>query len=220
VKSSTRTSSRKPASKSHASPIQRAIRLVKGALSSEQTATELLKSQHDEVKALFKKIEKASTRGAKTKLFDELAANLTAHDAIEREIFYPACEKAMGMTDLLGEALVEHGVVEFSLYQADQARRDASFSFKCQVLSEIVEHHVKEEEEDFFPKAERALGRDKLVELATRMNERFELAKASSFRPPLHSNLKQVLAGALKPSKRPAKKPASVPQAVKRRRAA
>jgi hypothetical protein len=204
--------------------MHRAMRLVKGALSREETATELLKTQHEEVKALFKKIEKASTRGAKTKLFDQLAASLAAHDAIEREIFYPACEKAMGMTDLLGEALVEHGVVEFSLYQADQARRDASFSFKCQVLSEIVEHHVKEEEGDFFPKVERALGREQLAELAVRMKQRFELAKASSFRPPLHDNLKQVLAGALKPGKKPekrsARKPSSVAQAVKRRRAA
>lgn len=223
MKSSTRTS-RKPKSKSRPSPVQRAMRLVKGALSHEQTATQLLKSQHEEVKALFKKIEKASTRAAKTKFFDQLAADLAAHDAIEREIFYPACEKAMGMTDLLGEALVEHGVVEFSLYQADQARRDASFSFKCQVLSEIVEHHVKEEEEDFFPKVERALGREQLIELAARMKQRFETAKASSFRPPLHSNLKQVLAGALKPSKKSAarggRSPASAVQPAKRRRAA
>ena len=221
MKSSTRTSRRKTASKSQPSAVERAIRLVKGALSHEQTATDLLKAQHEEVKELFKKIEKASTRGAKTKLFDQLAANLAAHDAIERELFYPACEKAMGMTDLLGEALVEHGVVEFSLYQADEARRDASFSFKCQVLSEIVEHHVKEEEEEFFPKVERALGREKLVELAVRMKERFEAAKASSFRPPLHSNLKQVLAGALKPAKKGAgRKTAASVQAAKRRRAA
>jgi hypothetical protein len=220
VKSSTRSSSRKTAGKSQPSPVQRAMRLVKGALGNEQSATELLKTQHDEVKALFKKIEKASTRAAKTKLFDELAANLVGHDAIEREIFYPACEKAMGMTDLLGEALVEHGVVEFSLYQADQARRDASFSFKCQVLSEIVEHHVKEEEEDFFPKVERALGREKLMELGARMKERFEAAKASSFRPPLHSNLKQVLAGALKPAKRGAARKSSLNPSSKRRRAA
>ncbi|MET0792991.1 MAG: hemerythrin domain-containing protein [Polyangiaceae bacterium] len=224
MKSSTRSTSRKTPSKARTNPLQRAMRLVKGALSHEQTATELLKTQHEEVKTLFKKIEKANTRAAKTKLFDQLAASLAAHDAIEREIFYPACEKAMGMTDLLGEALVEHGVVEFSLYQADEARRDASFSFKCQVLSEIVEHHVKEEEEDFFPKVERALGREKLIELAARMKERFEAAQASSFRPPLHSNLKQVLAGALKPVKkdppRSGRKSAALGQAVKRRRAA
>ncbi len=187
-----------------------------------QSAIDLLKTQHEEVKTLFKRIEKASTRAAKTKFFDELAANLAAHDAIEREIFYPACEKGMGMTDLLGEALVEHGVVEFSLYQADQARKDKDFSFKCQVLSEIVEHHVKEEEEDFFPKVQKALGKDKLLELGAQMKARFEQAKAKDYHPALKSNLKQVLAGALKPSKSrtsASRKPPTLP-ASKRRKAA
>ena len=93
-------------------------------------------------------------------------------------------------------------MVEFSLYQADQARQSKDFPFKCQVLSEIVEHHVKEEEEDFFPKVEKALGRDKLIQLAARMKERFEATQQADFRAPLHSNLKQVLRGTLKPVKR------------------
>jgi hypothetical protein len=108
----------------------------------------------------------------------------------------------MGMSDLLGEALVEHGVVEFSLYQADQARKDKDFSFKCKVLSELVEHHVEEEEEEFFPKVQKALGKEKLLELGARMKARFEQATAKDYHPDLKSNLKQVLAGALKPAKR------------------
>jgi hypothetical protein len=169
-----------------------------------QPATKLLTQQHEEVKALFKKIEKSKSRAEKTKLFEELAANLVAHDAIEREIFYPACKRAMGMTDMLGEALVEHGVVEFSVYQADQAGKD-DFDFKCKVLSEIVEHHVKEEEDEFFPKVEKALGKDKLQQLGVRMKERFEQAKSEDFRGPLAANLKQVLAGAIEPAKRSAR---------------
>jgi len=190
-----------------------------GKQSQPASAIDLLKTQHELVKTLFKRIEKASTRSAKTKLFDQLAANLAAHDAIEREIFYPACEKGMGMTDLLGEALVEHGVVEFSLYQADRARKDKDFSFKCQVLSEIVEHHVKEEEQDFFPKVEKALGKDKLLELGARMKQRFEQAKAKDYHPALKSNLRQVLAGALKPAKRASRRSPAVPPS-KRRKAA
>jgi hypothetical protein len=187
-----------------------------------QPATKLLMQQHEEVKALFKRIEKSKSRAEKTKLFEEVAANLVAHDAIEREIFYPACKRAMGMTDLLGEALVEHGVVEFSVYQADQAGKD-DFDFKCKVLSELVEHHVKEEEDEFFPKVEKALGRDRLEQLGARMKERFEEAKAEDFRGPLAENLKQVLAGTIEPTKRSGR--SSAPSSVrlsksKRRRAA
>ena len=164
-------------------------------------ATDLLKSQHREVESLFKRIEKAKQDEQKQELFEELASNLVAHDAIEREIFYPACEEEMGMDELLGEALVEHGVVEFSLYQADQSQGDDDFEFKCTVLKEAVEHHVKDEEKEFFPKVEKALGKARLEELAEQMEERFEAAKAEDFRTPLQRNLKEVLAGALKPGR-------------------
>ncbi len=185
------------------SPVRTAVRLVKSALGANEDAISLLKEQHEEVKALFKKIEKTTARPRKVALFEELASKLVGHDAIEREIFYPACERGMGMTDLLGEALVEHGVVEFSLYEADQARRGKDFAFKCKVLSEIVEHHVEEEENEFFPKVKKALGKEQLVSLGERMKARFEQALAEGdFRTPLHANLKQVLAGTLEPGRR------------------
>jgi len=163
-------------------------------------ATDLLKKQHKEVQDLFKKIEKSKDDGTKSELFEELAANLVAHDGIERQIFYPACEEAMGMNDMLGEALVEHGVVEFMLYQADQAQGEDDFEYKCAVLQEMLEHHIEEEEKEFFPKVERALGKERLEELTMEMEERFEELKAEDFRTPLHDNLKQVLAGAIKPA--------------------
>lgn len=200
--------------------LQRAGKALKEAMAPTQNAIELLKSQHDEVAALFKGIEKAKTPAKQRELFDELASKLVGHDAIEREIFYPACEKGMGMTDLLGEALVEHGFVEFGLYQADQARMAKDFAFKCQVLGEVVEHHVKEEEEEFFPKVEKALGKAKLEELGARMKARFDETQAEGdFRTPLHSNLAQVMAGVLKPSKRKTSKKITVAP-IKRRKAA
>jgi len=159
-------------------------------------ATNLLMAQHKEVKTLFKHIEKAKAIGEKRELFEELAQNLVAHDAIEREIFYPACKKVMGMTALLGEALVEHGVIEFSLYLADEAKGDEDFDHKVTVLREMVDHHVKEEEEDFFPKVAKALGDELLEELGARMEDRFDKVKKHDFRSPLHKNLKLVLSGA------------------------
>lgn len=160
-------------------------------------ATDLLKDQHKEVATLFKHIESAKGGAEKNKLFEELAKNIAGHDAIEREIFYPACQKEMGTTDLLGEALVEHGVVEFSLYLADQARGEDDFDFKITVLREIIEHHVEEEENELFPKVEKALGAEMLEQLGAEMEERFEESKEDDFRPPLHDNLSQVLAGAM-----------------------
>jgi hemerythrin superfamily protein len=191
-------------------------------------ATDLLKKQHKEVADLFEKIEKARDAAKKKPLFEELAGNLAAHDAIEREIFYPACEEKMGITDLLGEALVEHGVVEFSLFLADQALGEDDFDYKVTVLKEIVEHHVEEEEKEFFPKVEKALGDARLEELCLEMKARFEEAKAADFRGPLHENLRQVLEGVLEPApakstKKPVAKkaaPAKPRKAAAKKRAA
>jgi hemerythrin superfamily protein len=159
-------------------------------------ATDLLKSQHHEVANLFSRIENSRRDDEKRSLFEELASSLAAHDAIERELFYPACEEVMGQTELLNEAIVEHGVVEFSLYLADQALGQDDFDAKLTVLKEIVEHHVDEEEEEFFPKVERALGAEALKELGVAMKVRFDEAKEEDFRGPLHENLRAVLAGA------------------------
>jgi hemerythrin superfamily protein len=161
-------------------------------------ATDLLKAQHREVERLFKSIEKAEDKGEKRELFEKLAQNLVGHDAIEREIFYPACEKQMGMTDLLGEALVEHGLVEFSLYRADQALGQKDFEHRVTVLKETIAHHVEEEEEELFPKVEKALGSELLQQLCARMERRFEQAMTEDFRGPLADNLRQVLDGKTK----------------------
>lgn len=205
--------------------LDRALGFVQQTLSSEDTAIDLLERQHREVKALFKAIEEAKARPAKTKLFEQLAANLVAHDAIEREIFYPACERKLGMNELLGESLVEHGVVEFCLYQAERATKRDDFPFKCQVLSEMVLHHVKEEERELFPEVKRAFSDAELKSLGKRMSARFEQATSEDFRAPLRRNLAQVLAGALEPGKRASKarkqrRPSAGPKSVRRRRAA
>jgi hypothetical protein len=171
-------------------------------------ATDLLKQQHDEVKELFEKVESASRSATKRQLFAELAANLVAHDGIERELFYPACEEEMGMTDLLGEALVEHGLVEFSLYQADQAQGEDDFDYKVKVLKEALEHHIEEEEQELFPKVNRAFEKGALETLGTELEEKFEQLKQGDYRAPLHANLKQVLQGALKPSPKAKSAPA------------
>jgi len=161
-------------------------------------ATKLLKAQHDEVKALFKRLEsQGSSPGAK-EIFEELAHNLVAHDAIEREIFYPACERVIGLTDQLAEALVEHGYVEYGLYQADLALEEDSFEAKCRVLKEVVLHHAQEEEDDLFPEVRAAIDASELDALGARMEARFEVVKQAEYRQLVRENLLQVMSGALK----------------------
>ena len=168
------------------------------AQSVGMNAIELLEDQHHEMSRLFKALATAE-RADKPGLFRKLAATLCAHDAIERQVFYPACEEVMGLSPDLGEALVEHGVIEFCLYQANEAVGELDFDFKCKVLEEMVEHHVQEEEDEFFPAARKALGDDTIEALGDEMQEAFEDALAEDYQLPLYENLRQVLAGVIQP---------------------
>jgi hemerythrin superfamily protein len=181
---------------------ERAIALAgtSNACVLSMNAIDLLKQQHREVEQLFARLEKTDDVSGRAGLFRELASKLVAHDGIEREIFYPACEEKMGLSDELGEALVEHGVIEFSLYECDQALKDDDFKFKVTVLKELVEHHVKEEEQEFLPQVEKAFDGEELDELAEELEDAFEDAVSEDYHEPLFENLRQVLAGTLKPA--------------------
>ena len=179
-------------------------------------ATEFLESQHRQLSKLFGQLEKAKD-GNRKKIFDELAGLLVGHDAVEREILYPAFEKKKGMTKSLGEALAEHGVVEFSLFRADTARTGKDFKACCTVLREVLEHHVKEEEKEFLPKVERALGRELSETVAAQMEERFARAQEADFRIGLEKNLRQVIDGAVKTTKRDGKKRPKKKSAAKKK---
>ena len=166
-------------------------------------ATELLRRQHREVSALFDRIEASEDAPERQRLFDELAERLYSHDELERQVFYPACERAFGVTDLLGEALVADGLVEFSLHQEEgEARENESASgdallFDLAVLKEVLEHHVEEEECELFPTVERTLGAGLLEELGARMAQ-VEAKNANTKRAPVHPSLRQVMAGSIR----------------------
>lgn len=176
-------------------------------------ATKLLTQQHEEVSDLFAQFEDAEDEDRQAELFEQIASKLAAHDAIEREVFYPACKQALGEDeDILTESLAEHGVVEFCIYKADIANEDDLPSL-VKVLKETVEHHVEEEQDELFPKVEKAMTAEQLEELGARMEKRFSLALQGDFRAAVRKNLEQVMEGALETA--PDEKPVPVAKKTK-----
>ncbi len=178
-----------------------------------------LKEQHRQADQIFSRFEKAKRKEEKHKIFEELAHLLTGHDAMEREIFYPACEKAAGKIDRLMEGVVEHGLVEFSLFRADRARDSENFDYFVEVLREIWNHHVEEEENEVLPVVVRKMDQRQLDQLGDAMRARFEEVQHEDVRELLQHNLRQVLAGRAKttpPKKVAAKRPARAKTAAKR----
>jgi iron-sulfur cluster repair protein YtfE (RIC family) len=137
-------------------------------------ATALLKKQHRQVEKLFMQCEKAEEPRQRRRLMDEIAEALKLHTRIEEEIFYPAVRR-MGTAkaeEMVDEAFEEHHVVDLVLAELPQVDpEDERFEAKLTVLSELVEHHVEEEEEEMFPMAEKKLGAERMKELGQRMEQ-------------------------------------------------
>ena len=122
-------------------------------------AINLLMQDHKAVKALFAQYEGLSDRSfaTKKKLADQICQELTVHTQLEEEIFYPAVRRPIHDGDLMDEALVEHASAKELIAQiAAMDPDDDLYDAKVKVLSEQIEHHVKEEEGDMFPKVRKA----------------------------------------------------------------
>ena len=119
-------------------------------------AVELLTQQHREVEEMFERFENMTDRAkvSKKKLADEICKALIMHTQIEEEIFYPATREASEDTeDMVDEAVVEHASAKDLIAQImEMDPGDDLYDAKVKVLSEMIEHHVEEEEKEMFPK--------------------------------------------------------------------
>lgn len=142
-------------------------------------AITMLTEDHAKVRKLFKQFEKAKESDAteKEELVREICAELTVHTQLEEEIFYPAAREALEEQDLLDEAEVEHASSKSLIEQLEGMQaEDDLYDAKVTVLGEYVEHHIKEEEKQLFPKVRKArLDLDELAEqMSTRKSELLE----------------------------------------------
>ena len=132
-------------------------------------AFKLLKTDHRTVEELFGRLE--SARGqAKLRVFEQIKTELDLHAHIEEKFFYPALEKPRETHDLTLEAYEEHDVVKKLLRQLSRAKTaDDEWEAQAKVLRENVEHHVEEEENELFKKADAVLSEEDIEDLGTRM---------------------------------------------------
>ena len=138
-------------------------------------AITLLKDDHKTVEQLFKRYEKAGDRAyvEKRVVVDRVTEALSTHAAIEEQLFYPVIRATVpGTEDMALESLEEHHIVKWVLSELEHmAPEDERFDAKVTVLIENVRHHVREEEDDLFPRVRDELGRNALNDLGDAMVE-------------------------------------------------
>lgn len=155
------------------------------ATKNPKDACDLLDADHRAVKKLFKAYDELGASKARTTLAKKAALaaqichELTVHATIEEEIFYPPVRAAIKDNPLLDEAEVEHTTCKQLIADIEAADpSDELFDAKVKVLGEYIDHHVKEEREEMFPKA-RAAKRLDLVALRDALEARKEALMAA-----------------------------------------
>ena len=143
-------------------------------------AITLLKHDHDKVKKLLTELESTTERGVKTRseLFATIKGELTVHEIIEEEIFYPELKAHPKAKDIVLEGFEEHHVVDLLMGELESLDvSDEAWGAKAIVMKENIEHHIEEEEGEMFKIARSVFETDELEELGSRMESRKESAQ-------------------------------------------
>ena len=116
----------------------------------------MLKADHKKVKELFAEYEEATSRKQQD-IAQTTIQELEIHAELEEELIYPAIRKGTKDDTLMNEATEEHHLVHVLIAELKELESsDATFKAKFTVLGELVKHHVKEEEGEMFPEAQKA----------------------------------------------------------------
>ena len=143
-------------------------------------AITLLKTDHDKVKKLLNELETTTERGVKTRseLFATIKGELTVHEVIEEEIFYPELKAHPKAKDIVLEGFQEHHVVDLLMGELESLDvSDEAWGPKALVMKENIEHHIEEEEGEMFKIARRVFDAEELGDLGKRMAARKESAQ-------------------------------------------
>jgi hemerythrin-like domain-containing protein len=140
-------------------------------------AISLLEEDHRKMKKLLSELESTTERGVKTReeLFTTVKDELTVHETIEEEIFYPALKDHPKTKEITLEAYEEHHVVDMVMAEIEGVPfDDERWGAKFKVMKENIEHHIEEEENEMFKQARQVFDDDELEALGERMRVRKE----------------------------------------------
>ncbi|MGG5258145.1 hemerythrin domain-containing protein [Phycicoccus avicenniae] len=146
----------------------------------------LLKEDHKELRSLFREFRRSSTTSRRQEtLVGRMIELLTVHTYVENEVMYPRVRALLPeLEDDVLESFEEHHVADLLVVElAAMDRSDERFVAKATVLIENVEHHVEEEEQDWFPKVRAGLSRTVLREIGQELEEARERAPRHPSQP-------------------------------------
>ncbi|MQY27258.1 hemerythrin domain-containing protein [Nocardia aurantia] len=147
----------------------------------------LLREDHKQIRKLFREFDKAGpgAHTTKSRIVDRIIEALTVHTYIENEVVYPEVRRLVpDLEDDILESYEEHHVADVLVMELSTMKpEDERFTAKVTVLIENVDHHIDEEENEWFPEVRKHVGRKELQDIGARMLESREKAPTSPAAP-------------------------------------
>jgi hypothetical protein len=146
-------------------------------------AIAMLKQDHKEMKKVMSDLDETTERGVKTReeLLGKMKKELTIHERIEEEIFYPALHEHKKAKELVLEAYAEHHAVDMLVEELNGVPfADENWGAKFSVIKENIEHHIEEEEGELFKKARQIFDEQELRDLGEQMMRLKEQEQSSA----------------------------------------
>jgi hemerythrin superfamily protein len=142
--------------KSASTKSQSTTRKTAASTARNKDAVALLKADHRAVEKLFSQFEKAKDDDRKKQIAGQICMELRVHTQIEEEIFYPVSREFLKDEDIVDEAVVEHASAKDLIEQIETMEPgEELYDAKVTVLQELIEHHVEEEEKEYFPQVQK-----------------------------------------------------------------
>jgi hypothetical protein len=135
---------------------------------------QMIREDHDRMRQLFREFDLASGAEQQKPLVDKALIDLEAHARVEEQILYPAARELIGDHMLVDVAEEEHhGAKAYIMELARMEPDDSHYAAKFKVLSEVVEHHMQEEESEMLPKLEQHADPARLQAVGEEMVQRW-----------------------------------------------
>jgi hypothetical protein len=155
-----------------------AAKAAKAAFEGLDGVFRLLIREHGEVSALLLRLKISTDPKTRRELWPQIRAELLAHEQAEKTEVYPAFleeadTRAMAQEHTHDAAELEEAISELSATAADSEQ----WQPVLERLIAMVQEHVRDEEEEYFPIADR-LFKDRSDDMLAR----FEKAKAKALR--------------------------------------
>lgn len=145
-------------------------------------AIDLLKDDHDKIKKLMVDGQRKTEDEPKSRrrIFEEIKRDMTVHEQIEEQIFYPALRSHPKAKGMVLEGIEEHNVVDTIMGDLEMTEPDDEYwAAKFKVMREDIEHHIGDEENEMFPTARQIFSTDELDDLGGQMQQMKQEAMAS-----------------------------------------